>query len=221
MRISKLVLAALMIFSASFIKAQVEQIDLEQTKGVFTNTSLDLAAGDYQFNISNNNVGHDVGFVLVPKGKYDQANHIKEAYVKSPVATGSSSMTSVVNLEAGEYEYFCPLNKTPKYTLTVHEGVEEIRLGQIPGKFKVEALTVSQGLYQFEIANNGVQNEVGFVLVPKGMYDQSNHIKEAYVKQTVTNGSSSSTGIVDLQPGEYEYFCPLNKTPKYTLTVTE
>jgi len=212
-------LMAVMAISVSAVTAQTEQINLEQQKGIFSTESLTLAEGDYQFNISNNGVGHEVGFVVVPKGKYDQSNHIQAAYVTSPVKTGSSSLTSVVNLKAGEYEYFCPLNPTPKYPITVVEGVEQLKLGQVEGAFKVEGLTVSEGSYQFEIANNGVDREVGFVLVPKGKYEMSDHIQAAYVSKPVVNGASSKTGIVELTEGEYEYFCPLNPTPKYTLTV--
>ena len=199
----------------------VKQVNLEQTPGKFTTENVTLAAGDYQFNIANKDVDHEVGFVLVPKGKYDATDHIKEAYVTKTVATGTSSMSSVVSLEAGEYEYFCPMNPTPKYALTVHDNVETIKLGQVKGKFKVQALTVSEGSYQFEIANNDVDHEVGFVLVPKGKYDAMNHIKAAYVKAPVAQGTSSMTGIVDLEAGVYEYFCPLNPTPKYTLTVVK
>ena len=97
----------------------VENVKLTQVSGEFETKSLALGEGSYQFEIANNGVDHEVGFVLVPKGKYDAANHIKAAYVTAPVADGSSSMTSVVSLEAGEYEYFCPLNPTPKYSLTV------------------------------------------------------------------------------------------------------
>jgi len=98
--------------------AAVENVKLTQTVGKFTTENLTLAPGKYQFEIANSDVDHEVGFVLVPKGKYDAADHIKAAYVKAPVAQGSSSMTSVVDLAAGEYEYFCPLNPTPKYSLT-------------------------------------------------------------------------------------------------------
>lgn len=203
------------------INAQVQTIDLEQTKGAFTQSSVELVEGDYQFNISNNGVGHEVGFVLVPKGKYDAANHIKEAYVPAPVATGSEATTAVVSLAPGEYEYFCPLNATPKYTLTVRGDVKKIALEQTPGTFTVQSLTVKEGAYQFEISNAGVDQEVGFVVVPKGKYDAMDHIKTAYVTSTVPKGSSSTTGIVELTAGEYEYFCPLNKTPKYTLTVVK
>ncbi len=210
---------AFLFFGFNFLSAQVTQVNLEQKKGVFTQESVVLAAGDYQFNISNNNVGQEVGFVLVPKGMYDADKHIKEAYVTAPVPNNKTMSTNVVSLAPGEYEYFCPMNKTPKYTLVVKAGVETITLGQVPGDFKVQGLIVTEGEYQFNIANNGVDHEVGFVLVPKGMYDAEKHIKEAYVKAPVANGSSSMTGIVNLTAGEYEYFCPLNPTPKYTITV--
>jgi len=111
------------------IQAQVTQVDLVQQKGIFTTESLTLEAGEYQFNVQNDNVGSDVGFVLVPKGMYDASKHIKDAYVKAPVATGSNSMTNVVNLKPGEYEYFCPMNKTPKYALTVTAGKDKMHKG--------------------------------------------------------------------------------------------
>ena len=203
------------------INAQVKQVELHQTKGAFTSESLSLEAGQYQFTIANDNVGHDVGFVLVPKGKYTPDNHIKEAYVTAPVPTGKSSNTNIVTLEAGEYEYFCPLNPTPKYSLTVNEKVGKVKLTQIPGQFMDNTLALTEGSYQFEIANKGVDHEVGFVLVPKGKYDASDHIKAAYVTGPVATGKSSMTQIVELEAGEYEYFCPLNPTPKYSLTVNE
>jgi len=211
----------LLLFLSAFtqLTAQVQNIKLEQTEGAFTTEQLTIAPGEYQFEIANQSVDHEVGFVLVPKGKYDAANHIKEAYVQAPVATGKSSMTSVVNLEAGEYEYFCPLNPTPKYTLTVSDKIETIKLTQKPGKFKNKKVKIAPGEYQFEIVNKKVDHEVGFVLVPKGKYDAANHIKEAYVKAPVATGKSSMTSVVNLEAGEYEYFCPLNPTPKYTLIV--
>ena len=196
----------------------VENIRLEQMTGKFTTESLMLSAGDYQFEIANNGVDHEVGFVLAPKGKTDQPNHIKEAYVKAPVKDGSSSMTNIVSLTPGEYVFFRPLNPTKEYPLTVKE-VENIRLEQMTGKFTTENLMLDAGDYQFEIVNNGVDHEVGFVLAPKGKTDQPNHIKEAYVKAPVKDGSSSKTNIVTLTPGQYVYFCPLNPTKEYNLTV--
>ena len=128
-------------------------------------------------------------------------------------------MTNVVNLAAGEYEYFCPLNPTPKYALTVSNKIKSVKLTQTTGKFDTENLTLTPGQYQFEIANSDVDHEVGFVLVPKGKYDATDHIKAAYVKAPVAQGKSSLTDVVNLAAGEYEYFCPLNPTPKYALTV--
>ena len=218
-RIFSLFALAALIFSFNQLNAQVENVKLTQMPGKFTIESLTLAAGEYQFEIANDGVSQDVGFVLVPKGKYDPADHIKAAYVKSPVKTGTSSMTSVVNLPAGEYEYFCPLNPTPKYALTVSDKVKNVKLTQTPGVFTIEGLTVAAGEYQFEIANDGVSQDVGFVLVPKGKYDAADHIKAAYVKSLVKTGTSSKTNVVNLEAGEYEYFCPLNPTPKYSLTV--
>ena len=214
-------LIAFAMLLSTAVSAQITQINLEQTKGEFTQESLELTPGAYQFSVSNNDVGHDVGFVLVPKGKYDQSMHIQEAYVKAPVADGTTGMTGVVDLEPGMYEYFCPLNPTPKYTVVVRDDVQTLNLNQTSGKFAIESLTVSEGTYQFEIGNDGVGHDVGFVLVPQGMYDASKHITEAYVKAPVADGTSGKTGIVDLKAGTYEYFCPLNPTPKYTLTVTK
>ncbi|WP_458628075.1 hypothetical protein [Winogradskyella sp. PC D3.3] len=96
-------------------------VSLEQTKGVFTQTELTLEEGDYIFEIANNNVGQQVGFVLVPKGKdaSKPENHIKTAYVTKAVENNTKESSKVTTLTKGEYVYFCPLNHTPQYTLTV------------------------------------------------------------------------------------------------------
>lgn len=194
-------------------------INLSQIPGKFTTEAVTLREGAYQFAIANDGVDHEVGFVLVPKGKYDAADHIKTAYVSTPVVNGKSSLTGIVNLEAGAYEYFCPLNPTAKYPLTVSNDIRSIKLNQTPGKFETTSLELPAGSYQFEIANDGVDHEVGFVLVPKGKYDAADHIKAAYVSAPVADGTSSLTSVVTLKPGQYEYFCPLNPTAKYGLTV--
>lgn len=99
--------------------AQVKTVNLEQTNGEFTQKHITLNEGTYVFEIANNNVDHEVGFVLAPKGKTEPENHIKAAYVTSPVPTNGTSKTQEVVLTKGEYVYFCPLNPTPEYTLTV------------------------------------------------------------------------------------------------------
>ena len=94
-------------------------VALEQTKGEFTQKQITLSEGTYVFEISNNQVGHNVGFVLLPKGKSGKENHITAAYVKSPVGNNKSGKTGKVTLKKGKYTYFCPLNPTPEYTLIV------------------------------------------------------------------------------------------------------
>ncbi|WP_106794072.1 cupredoxin domain-containing protein [Aquimarina sp. Aq78] len=106
-------------FSAQAQK--VKNVSLEQTKGEFTQKEIKLSEGSYVFNITNNHAGTDVGFVLVPEGKdaSNAENHIKTAYVTKVVAEGKTESSQTVALQKGTYKYFCPLNKTPQYTLVV------------------------------------------------------------------------------------------------------
>ena len=107
--------------AADKMMTKAETIKLEQVKGEFTTKSLNLKAGStYIFEVSNNGVGHDVGFVIAPKGKTDQANHIKNAYVQEMVKDGKTESSKEVTLAKGEYVYFCPMNPTPQYTITVN-----------------------------------------------------------------------------------------------------
>ncbi len=89
-------------------------ISLEQTSGEFTQKQLTVNAGTYVFEISNNGVDHNVGFVLVEKGKdiSKPENHIQTAYVTAPVGTDSKQTSKPTALKKGEYVYFCPLNPT-------------------------------------------------------------------------------------------------------------
>ena len=102
-------------------KMAVKTVSLEQTKGVFTQQGVTLKEGSYVFEISNNNVGHDVGFILIKKGAdaSKPENHIKTAYVTEVVGNNKKQKSNVTVLEKGEYVYFCPMNPTPQYTLTV------------------------------------------------------------------------------------------------------
>ena len=99
----------------------VKTIALEQTKGEFTQKSLTVSEGTYVFEVSNNHAAKEVGLVLVPKGKdaSKPENHIKTAYVTTVVKDGKVEKTNPTTLAKGEYVYFCPLNPTPQYTLTV------------------------------------------------------------------------------------------------------
>ena len=94
-------------------KAQ-KTIALEQTSGEFTQKQITVSEGTYVFEIANNAVGHDVGFVLVKKGKdiSKPENHIQTAYVTEVVATGKTQKSKPTTLAKGEYVYFCPMNPT-------------------------------------------------------------------------------------------------------------
>lgn len=91
-----------------------KKITLEQTKGEFTQKQVTVSEGTYIFEIDNNNVGHNVGFVLVPKGKdlSNPENHIKTAYVTAAVENNTAGNSKPTILTKGEYVYFCPLNPT-------------------------------------------------------------------------------------------------------------
>ncbi len=104
------------------MKSASKTISLEQTSGEFTQKQMTVSEGTYVFEISNNAVGHNVGFVLVKKGEdiSNPENHIKTAYVTEQVADGKKQMSNPTTLVKGEYVYFCPLNPTATdNTLTV------------------------------------------------------------------------------------------------------
>ncbi|WP_055442166.1 cupredoxin domain-containing protein [Lacinutrix himadriensis] len=94
---------------------------LEQTLGEFTQKELTLKEGTYVFQVSNNNAAPEVGLVLIEAGKdgADPKNHIADAYVSQMVKHGKTESSKEVTLTKGTYQYFCPFNKTPQYTLTV------------------------------------------------------------------------------------------------------
>ena len=108
----------LSIVTASFAQ-EAKKVQLEQTTGEFTVKELTLSPGDYVFEVNNAGVDHAIGFVIAPEGKTDQKHHIQNAYLKNTIKNGESASSNVVSLKKGEYVYFCPLNPTPQYKLTV------------------------------------------------------------------------------------------------------
>ncbi|MFL1897251.1 cupredoxin domain-containing protein [Aquimarina sp. 2-A2] len=107
------------LVSGQALAQEVKTIKLVQTEGEFETKTLTLNEGTYVFEVSNQGVDHALGFVLAPKGKTDQANHIQNAYVQKTIVDGETSTSKEVTLRKGEYVYFCPLNPTPEYTLIV------------------------------------------------------------------------------------------------------
>ncbi len=116
--IATLIFAVGAIFTTSaqdtMTDASVKTIALEQTPGEFTQKTLTVPAGTYVFEIANKGIDHNVGFVLVEKGKdiSKPENHIQTAYVTAPVGTNETQTSKPTTLTAGEYVYFCPLNPT-------------------------------------------------------------------------------------------------------------
>jgi len=93
---------------------ELKTISLEQTPGEFTQKAITVSEGTYIFEVVNNGVDHNVGFVLVQKGKdiSKPENHIQTAYVTSPVGENEKQTSKPTVLTKGEYVYFCPLNPT-------------------------------------------------------------------------------------------------------------
>lgn len=118
----KLIAVVVLAFGTAFsvnaqdkmMKETHKVISLEQTTGEFTQKQITVSEGTYVFEVSNNAVGHDVGFVLVQKGKdiSNPENHIKTAYVTEVVPTGKKQTSKPTTLAKGEYVYFCPMNPT-------------------------------------------------------------------------------------------------------------
>lgn len=103
-----------MMKEEKMMKDKMSVISLEQTPGAFTQKGLTVSAGTYVFEIANNGVDHNVGFVLVKQGEdiSKPENHIQTAYVTEAVAPGAKQKSKPTTLEKGTYVYFCPLNPT-------------------------------------------------------------------------------------------------------------
>lgn len=112
--------AALLMMTGLAYGQRPQAIHLEQIDGAFEQTSLELKAGQpYVFLVKNKGVDREVGFVIAPKGNTEQENHIQSAYLSKTIKDGEMSQSKEVKLEKGEYVYFCPLNPTPLYSITV------------------------------------------------------------------------------------------------------
>ena len=99
------------------MKDKVQVIQLSQTDGKYQTTSLELAPGQYIFGVTNQDVDKGLGFLLTPKS--DSKAQVANSGLEQLVGSGETSRSGVVTLEAGEYQYTCPLNPTPQYSLVV------------------------------------------------------------------------------------------------------
>ncbi|OAV43227.1 cupredoxin domain-containing protein [Lewinella sp. 4G2] len=96
-------------------KADYTVIKLSQSEGVYNTESLTLAPGKYVFEVTNLEVDKGLGFYLQDATEAQVAN----SGVAALVEKGKTQRTGVVTLTEGTYQYSCPLNPTPHYTLTV------------------------------------------------------------------------------------------------------
>ena len=104
------------------MQEQVKTIELVETPGEFNTKELNLTPGKYQFKVRNENVDHVVGFAIQKKedvGKDPMQFHVENCFPSQPLNAGEEAHTGVVELAEGEYVYYCPLNPTPHYSITV------------------------------------------------------------------------------------------------------
>jgi len=100
-------------------KTQATIIELEQTPQAFVQTKLELEPGNYIFKVTNKNVDKKLGFYLTErKADGSDGKQVKNSGTKL-IAKGKTQSTGVVTLAPGVYNYSCPLNPTPHYTITV------------------------------------------------------------------------------------------------------
>lgn len=90
---------------------------------MFTTQELNLKPGKYQFRIVNQNVDHELGFVIQKAedaGKDVMKNNVANSFASKTVKAGEAAYTGVVDFTAaGDYVYICPLNPTPHYKIKV------------------------------------------------------------------------------------------------------
>lgn len=109
--------------NAQTTEKNVTIIELIQTPGQFTTQELELKPGKYQFRIVNQNVDHELGFVIQKAedaGKDVMKNNVPNSFASKTVKAGEAAYTGVVDFTVGgDYVYICPLNPTPHYKIKV------------------------------------------------------------------------------------------------------
>jgi len=79
--------------------------------------TIELAAGDYVFRVTNKNVPYPLGFWLRGDGLANRA--LLPSVSGGGLVTGKT-LDYEITLKPGEYVYSCPLNPTPDYKLVVN-----------------------------------------------------------------------------------------------------
>lgn len=112
-----------------------------------------------------------------------------------------------------------PLSAFAQQSGTIIEDVTVVQLSQTPGEYETTALNLPAGKYIFEVTNRNVDKALGFYLTPAKAADQQ--VANSGLSKLVDEGETARTGVVELEAGAYQYSCPLNPTPHYTITVGE
>ena len=103
---------------AMMAKAEPTVIRLSQTAGQYNTEALNLATGQYIFEVSNMDVKKDLGFYLQDANE----GQVENSGLAALVGKGETSRTGIVTLTEGSYQYSCPLNPTPHYTIKIRRA---------------------------------------------------------------------------------------------------
>ena len=128
-------------------------------------------------------------------------------------------MKSLVKFFAFSLVFFSLQSLVAQSSTTMHDDVKVIQLSQTPGEYETVSLNLKPGKYIFEVSNRNVDKKLGFFLTPAN--DAKAQVPNSGLKKLVNKGETSRTGVVELSAGDYQYSCPLNPTPHYSLTVAE
>ena len=128
-------------------------------------------------------------------------------------------MKSLVKFFAFSLAFFSLQSLVAQNSTTMQDDVKVIQLSQTPGEYETVSLNLKPGKYIFEVSNRNVDKKLGFYLTPAN--DEKAQVPNSGLKKLVNKGETSRTGVVELSVGDYQYSCPLNPTPHYSLTVAE
>lgn len=199
---------AMMANEAMTAKAVPTVVRLNQVEGAYTTQQLNLTPGDYIFEVSNTEVDKDLGFYLQDA----DGTQVSNSGLAELVGNGETSRTGVVTLTEGNFRYSCPLNPTPHYNISVG-APQVIELTQTKGEYVEGDVELAPGFYVFKVTNRNVNKGLGFYLQDA----DGNQVENSGLEALVNKGQTNTTGLVWLDAGTYQYSCPLNPTPHYTL----
>lgn len=132
-----------------------------------------------------------------------------------------------VNPALGEQPLVIELSQTPCAIVEAEKAPKQydsksyngcVRINKLTeGKRVFKPLKLKPGKTIFRVTNKNVPYELGFWLRGKGL--------ERVTLPSVSGGGLhkgvTQDYVIDLEPGDYYYSCPLNPTPDYPLTVSE